>query len=196
MEVDLIRIGPIRPLALAFLGSAVIMAFTPAVASATCGTSKPFSYDDIEAVTVTNDYRTSDGYRDKTYPVSNMAASTYWLFFWAGFPTEYSQFTLKGSVGTFHLEATLADARKLLKQDAFYSLSPDRHCCVTEETESVVTVLRCAVVTRIIMYNDLRYQEPATAKLFTDFAELVRASAKTRVSSSAGKFKPTLLFDP
>jgi hypothetical protein len=129
--------------------------------------------------------------------------STFWLHFWetsvarqpVAFPTEYSQFTLTDSIGTFHLSATLADAKAILKRDEFYALSPADHN-VTETTWSVITVLRCAVVTRIRMISVPEYQEPALAKVFADFNDLIERSAKTRVSGTPSDFRTTLLFDP
>jgi hypothetical protein len=184
----------------------IVFSAFPLAAAAKCGTGNPISYNDISSVLLTDDYRTSDGYRDKTSPTSNLARSTFWLHFWETtgpgvhgkpliFPTAYSQFTLRGSMGTFHLSATLAEARDILKRDDFYELSPQDHD-VTETTWSVITVLRCAVVTRIRMISVPEYQEPAVAKLFADLENLIEHSVKTKVSDSATDFKPNLLFDP
>jgi hypothetical protein len=187
-------------LAVAF-ALALTVGLAPATAAARCGTGQPLNYDDIESALVTNDYRISDAYRDQTHPAEDLASSTYWLFFWetgpARFPTQYSQYTLKGSVGTYQLSATLADARDILKRDDYFSLSPQNYViAVTEQTFSVLTILRCAVVTRLIMDNNPQFQEAATAKIFRDFDNLIASSRLTKVSNAPTDFKSLRLFDP
>ncbi len=183
----------LTPMVLALVSS---LALSTGNAGATCGTGNTPSYDDVQAVLLTNDYRVSDGYRDKTAPAPTLRSSTYWLFFWEDFPTAYAQFTLKGSAGAYRLNATLADAKSLLERDRFYSLNPSRKCCITEQTLSVLTVLHCGVVTRIAMYNNPEFQERPTAKLFADFETLITDSRKTKLPGAPANFKPTLLFDP
>ena len=60
---------------------------------------------------------------------------------------------------------------------------------VTEETFSVLTVLRCAVVTRTIMANNPKFEDAATAKSFADVDAMISASVKTKVSPVASDFK-------
>jgi hypothetical protein len=99
----------------------IFLLVIPTDALAKCGTGSPISYDDVTSVLLTDDYRVSDGYRDKKHPVSTLDESMFWLHFWEDgptkFPTACSQYTLSGSVGTYHLNATLADAKKILMQD-------------------------------------------------------------------------------
>lgn len=183
------------------LSLVLIAAFiTGSTAEPKCGTAGPPNYNDIESVLLTNDYRLGDAFRDQTHPVSNLASSTYWMFFWetgpAHFPTVYSQFTLRDQVGTYHLNATLAEARNILKNDRFFDLAPRSYLTATEQTFSVLTVLRCAVVTRIIMDNDHQLQDAATAKTFEDMNSLLSSSVMTKVSASATDFQQLRLFDP
>lgn len=182
------------------LVSALAVVMFPEAAGAICGTGHPLSYDDIEAVLLTNDYRISDAYRDQTHPVDDLSSSTYWLLFWesgpARFPTQYSQYTLKGSVGTYQISATLADARAILERDNFFKLSPKNYMLVTEQTFSVLTVLRCGVVTRVVMDNNPEFQEAATARLFSDFNRLIASSKQTKISNAPADFKQLRLFDP
>jgi len=183
------------------LVAALTLAIIPVTAEATCGTDKPMSYNDIDSILVTNDYRISDAYRDQTHAAEDLASSTYWLLFWepggVRFPTNYSQYTLKGSVGTYHVSATLADARDILKRDGFFNLSPENYVIrVTEQTFSVLTVLRCAVVTRVIMDNNPEFQDAPTAKIFADFSRLIASSKKAKISDLATDFKQLRLFDP
>ncbi len=67
---------------------------------------------------------------------------------------------------------------------------------VTESTWSVLTALRCGVVTRIRMLNETPHQDAATAKIFADFQALNARSPKTRISQTPKAFEETLIFDP
>lgn len=111
------------------------MSFTSGFAVAKCGTGNPASYDDIEAVMLTQNgcgsailEPVASNLTSKQFPhdwiASAFDCSTYWVLFWetgpAKFPTSYSQYNLRGSVGTFHLSATLAEARAVLQKDEFF----------------------------------------------------------------------------
>ena len=125
--------------------------------------------------------------------------SAYWVLFRetgpAKFPTEYAQFNLKGSVGTYNISATLADARAILRRDDFFSLTPPGDY-ITDTAQAVLSVQRCAVITKIRIFAGVGNAEPAAAKLFSDLASLVRLSAKTRISSTPKVFEGKGLFDP
>jgi hypothetical protein len=125
--------------------------------------------------------------------------SAYWVLFWqtgpAKFPTEYAQFNLKGSVGTYHISASLSDAISILRADKFFGLSPPGGH-ITDTAQAVLPVQRCAVVTRIRIFTGAGNPEPQTAKLFSDLATLVKASAMTKISSTPKVFVENALFDP
>jgi hypothetical protein len=112
-----------------------------------------------------------------------------------GFPTEYSQYNLKDSIGTFQLSATLADARSILRNDNFFALSPSDGE-ITDTAESVLTVKRCAVITRIRIFNGPGNTEPDTAALFRHLGNLVKQSPRTKVSDVPKGFVETGIFDP
>jgi hypothetical protein len=181
-----------------------VISAMPEVAVAKCGSGQPASYDDVSSILLTNDYRVSDGYRDKRMPVANLAESTFWIHFWEPTmankpfktPVVYSQWTLRGSVGTYHIGATLEQAREILKSVDFFSLSPPDYTMSTEQTFSVLTVRRCAVVTRVIIDNYPEYQDARSARLLADFNELILRSVKTQVSATPRNFEETLIFDP
>jgi hypothetical protein len=181
----------------AFLTSALAVAIVavPFPVAAACGSGQIPSYDDIEAVMLTSGYRASDGYHEKLAGITAFRRSAYWVFFWDRFPTVYSQYDLVGSVGTYTLGATLADAKDVLRSDRFFELSNPSHL-VTDVSQSVLSVLRCSVVTRLIVYNATEFQDPAVAKLLDDFRALVTNSRKTKGSKTPLDFKQTLLFDP
>jgi hypothetical protein len=47
-----------------------------------------------------------------------------------------------------------------------------------------------------MMYNNPDFQEPATAKLFSDFWGLIETSKKKRTAEKPKNFETTLIFDP
>jgi hypothetical protein len=134
--------------------------------------------------------------------VSTFECSTFWVLFWNNgrdnVPTTYSQYNLRDATGTFTLLATIDDARALLRKDRFYDLYP-RGLMITDTARAVMSVRRCAVVTRISVYHMREAsaeQDAATLKLFHDFRALVINAAKKRTSSSPSDFELTGLFDP
>lgn len=183
---------------------ALCLAFPSVSASAKCGSGNRPSYDDVEAIMLKQNgcganigsFSASPAPRQlrKTFE-----CSTYWAFFWKGgpanFPTQYSQYNLHGAVGTYRLLATTADAVDILRKDNFFALSPaDGY--VTDTAQTVLSVRRCAVITTIATFTGAGNLEPATAKLLTDLAALVKLSAKTRVSTVPRSFDETGLFEP
>jgi hypothetical protein len=134
------------------------------------------------------------------WSVSTFDCSTFWVLFWwsepARFPATYSQYNLKDTVGTYHLSATLADATELLKSDDFFALSPT-DMIVTDTARAVLSVRRCAVVTRVSIYNaPLSGQDAQTLRLFSDLRALVMRARAARISSSPQDFDENGLFNP
>ncbi len=80
-----------------------------------------------------------------------------------------------------------------MRKDDFYLLNPGEHL-VTDIRESVVTVRRCGVVTRLMLYP-LPEFDAKVNKLFSDFDSLVEHSKKNKIDDSPEDFKYTLLFD-
>lgn len=185
----------------------------PARANSKCGTGNAPSYDDVNAVMFTqngckNTIQDADvaALKGPQFPHGWFApsydCSTFWVLFWndgrENVPTTYSQYNLRGAVGTFTLSATLNDATALLRRDHFYALNPGSNM-VTDTARAVITVKRCAVITRISAYNmqgSSVGQDAATLKLFDDFRVLVREAAKKQLSSFPKNFELTKLFDP
>ncbi|HLY01655.1 MAG TPA: hypothetical protein VKR56_04075 [Candidatus Cybelea sp.] len=175
------------------------MSTVPILAEPKCGTGRPISYDDVEAVMLKSGYQDWPGPQEKwqTWKKANaFQYSAFYVLFWQPFPTKYIQYNLEGAIGTYTLGATIASARGVLKRDSFFSIS-NRYAdeVVTDTPMSVVTVLRCSVVTRIMVYVEPRFQEPAIQKLLADLRALIINSSKTRISKSPQDFEETLLFD-
>jgi hypothetical protein len=179
---------------------ALLIFLAPIDGLATCGTGHPPSYDDIEAIMVTQNDQQAAMTTPLPFTVSTFARSSYWAFFWetgpARFPTVYSQFSLRGMVGTYHLSVRLADATGVLKQHDFFNLSPEEHL-ITDTPKLVLSVKRCAVITRIGMYNPPPDDEDGQTKaLFEDLQHLVAGAKATKISDKPKAFEETLLFDP
>jgi hypothetical protein len=70
---------------------------------------------------------------------------------------------------------------------------------ITDTARAVMSVKRCAVVTRISVYNmpeSPEEQDAATLKLFDDLRALVNNAAKRLIAYSPKDFGLTGLFDP
>ena len=180
------------------------LATLPTIAAANCGSGLPASYDDIDAVMLKQDgcggtIGSLTASRRPGWFAKSFECSAYWAFFWnngrENVPTEYSQYNLKDSVGAYRLSVTIADARDVLRKDKFFSLSPPDGY-ITDTAQAVISVQRCAVTTRIRIFTGQGNAEPATARLFADLANLIRLSAKTKVSEIPKEFGLTGLFDP
>jgi len=164
----------------------------PTVAKAKCGSGQPPSYDDVSAVMLK---QTGCDGTLHARAVRSFDCSYFWVLFWDGEPTEYSQYNLPGQTGFYHLSKTISPVRNILRQDNFFSLSPP-DVEVTDTAESVLSVKRCGVITRLQIYNSSRFVEPATARLFADLVRFVSQAPRIRSSAVPGAFKYTLLFDP
>lgn len=172
----------------------------PGVAAARCGSGNPPSYDDIDAVMLAQNYTNGQGPTSYRRRVASFPKSTFWVFFWNDgreeLPTVYSQFDLKGSVGTFTLSASLGDARTVLRRHSFFTLNPPDDL-VTDTLQTVLYVKRCAVITTIRSYVAHQEDEDiATRALFDDLRSLILSAKATRTAPTAKDFDQTLLFNP
>lgn len=180
------------------IAAAAIIAL-PVIAEANCGTG-PITYNDVSAIMLTSAYRPSDRGDDATRRVTHIADSTFWMLIWEdhGYEIEshYSQYNLIGAVGSYNIHSKLAEVKKILRRNDFYRLNPADEPTLTDTPQTVLSVLRCSVVTRIIMYNDPDAQDQAAAKLFSDLREFIVTSKKAKTSNRPSDFTATLLFDP
>lgn len=172
-------------------------------AAARCGSDSQIAYDDVAAVMIEQNGcggTIHDPSLVTPIPeVSTFRCSTFWVLFRgksgpATFPTVYSQFNLKGEVGTFNLSTTLSEVKGILRSDRFYDLAPPDYM-ITDAARTIVSVKRCAVVTRIKLYNSLPdYLDPNTLKLVTDIEHLILTAKRSQTSKSASIFELTGLF--
>lgn len=174
--------------------TALLLVSSTALGLAKCASGAPPDYADIEAVRLK---QTGCGSARGPRTVTTFDCSMFYTFFW-GPPVndaQYAQHNLEGSVGMYRLGINLQQVVQILKKDNFFVLSPP-DIQVTDTTESVLTVKRCAVITRLRVFNGIRDEEPATQRLFQDLRALIDRSPKSRISSAPVDFKETLLFDP
>jgi hypothetical protein len=172
----------------------LMAAFVPVTAVAKCGTGNPPSYDDIEAVMLTQ----GGGMlrvEDPRFRSTTLDDSKFWVF-WFGSPTEYSQYDLPGKIGTFHLATTISDARAVLRRDHFFSLSPRDNVEVTDTRITVLSVKRCGVITKMRQYGVPEADDAPTQVLFEDLRRLVKRSKAWMVSRKPTDFRYVLLFNP
>jgi hypothetical protein len=172
---------------------------------AKCGSGPSPDYDDITAVMFQQDGcgGTLHPPRSDWMHVSTFECSTFYAVVWTdqgpkgpiSLLKDYVQYDLRGATGTYHLGLDISRVRSLLLEDSFFSISPP-DMMVTDTAKSVISVKRCAVVTRIALYNQPSLEEPAAAKLFRDFRTLIKNAPKTLVSRKPAKFLETGLFDP
>ncbi|MGA8098372.1 MAG: hypothetical protein WB810_06920 [Candidatus Cybelea sp.] len=188
-----------------------LAAFSPVAADSKCGTGNAPTYNDVDAITFTQNGCGSTiqdanvaMLKSSQFPhgwfVSTFDCSTFWVFFWnngrENVPTKYSQYNLKDAVGTFDLSATLDDARALLRKAHFYDLNPN-NLTITDTARTVLSVKRCAVITRISVFNSSTVtQDGPTLRLFDEFRVLVAGATRNRLSSAPSDFEQTRLFDP
>lgn len=176
-----------RVISCVILIGTLFLAVTPSFGA--CVSGKPASYDDINAVMFE---RSAGTWGTPDNP--QLKDSAYWVFFWNIEPgATYSQFSKRSDRGTYHLSATLGEAIQILERNHFFTLNPGEHL-VTDVGENIVTVRRCGVVTRLMMFN-LPDFDAKVNKLFADFDGLVEHSKKTKTSTSPEDFKYTGLFE-
>jgi len=173
---------------------ALLLAVSPAIAQAKCESGSSPDYNDIEAVMLKQD---GCGGTQPPNPPTTFDCSTFYAVFWDSHSMElartYFQYNLPGAVGTYNIGASLKQVQEVLREDDFFALSPPE-VGVTDTTKSVLSVKRCAVITRIVIENGL--EEPAVRRLFSDLRMVIEHSSKTKISATVTDFKETLLFDP
>jgi hypothetical protein len=176
----------------------------PICSIAECGSQKGPSYDDITAIMLEQNgcgNRMHGQSEPVIRPAETFDCSAYWVLFWqpgpGKFPTQYNQFDLRDSIGSFESSATLNAARELLREDNFFLLNPPDHQ-ITDVARSVISVKHCAVVTRVAIYNTTLPVDsgPASLRVFQDLRSLLKNSTLTRKSEVPQGFAQTLLFDP
>jgi hypothetical protein len=166
----------------------------PLQATATCGTGHPPSYADISAVMFE---RRGCGGFPKTQPSKDLRCSLYWVFItkWdTDDDATYSQFNFPGQTGTYKISLTLSDVRALLREHDFFNLNPE-DASVTDIRQSVLSVKRCGVVTRVMMYPKFVSVDKPTAALFAAFDALIAGATKHRLSGKPAEFPYTAIFD-
>ena len=163
----------------------------PCAALATCGTGNAPSYDDVTAVML--EQFGCDGTFRRKFP-DTFECSIFWANFWKGEPSDYSQARLSGRNGYYYLKASVRQIRDILRKGDFFALSPPNIGAV-DMAESILSVRRCGVVTKIQIFNDPHFSEPATKKLFDDLVQFVKRAPKTKISSKPREFRETLLYD-
>lgn len=187
------------------LATALTLSFFPTVASATCGTGNAPNYDDVTAVMLAGEpyghflrrCSQTEGTRCIVEPTT-WTGSTFWVFF-GNDPdyqsTTFSEYDLRGSIGTFQLAATLRDVVAVLRRDNVFSLSPvDRNPSAGLQ---MLSVKRCAVITTIPLYDASRAdQDAATRQMFDDLDALVAGANRIKVSAQPARFEDNFLFNP
>ena len=137
-----------------------------------------------------------------TSPCFNKPTTLEGSWFWALFgsapnyqTTTFTDYDLKGSIGTFQLGATLNDALVVLRRNNFFSLSP--HDSNPDVGLQVLSVKRCAVITTIPLY-DTGPEDPdhATRRLFDDFDALIAGAERVKISDKPQRFDDIFLFNP
>jgi hypothetical protein len=170
---------------------AFAFATLPVAATAMCGTGQSPSYDDVSAVMFE---RQGCGGMNP-HPPKDLSCSLYWVFItqWDSDGATYSQANLPEQMGTYKLDVTFPDVRALLRAHDFFSLNPEDHF-ITDISHSMLTVKRCGVVTRIMMYPPPTGTDEATATIFSAFDKLVARSKKHQLSGQPTPPPRTLFF--
>jgi hypothetical protein len=127
-----------------FIGTVLL----PPPAVAKCENGAPPSYDDIRAIGFQRwgcASRTATSLRCSRYAifVSNWDWGQHEV-------AEYSQFTIRGQIGRYALSVDALALISILRRYNFFELSPP-NVLETDVIYSVLTVKRCAIVTRIAM---------------------------------------------
>jgi hypothetical protein len=180
-----------------------LVMFEPLVAAANCGSSASPSYSDIDAILLNQNGCDSAIQEPDTAKqlrvVSTLRCSTFWILFWdpgrGAIPTTYSQYSLRNSIGTFHLSISLDDARHVLEKHSFFTVSSSEGF-VTDAARSTLAVRRCGVVTIVKSYNTaLSRDDLAIHNVIEEFRALITVARAKRISSAATGFLETGLFD-
>jgi hypothetical protein len=165
---------------------------SPVAGSAKCVSGQPPDYDDISAVLFQR-----NGCAPYIHDVMDLSCSSYWMYVtnwgsrdWGGPQREvreYSQFNVPGQIGTFSLNVNFKSIESILQRHKFFDLSPP-YLMMSEQTDTVLTVKRCAVATRLMMYSRGPSMDKDTASLFADLDAFVANAEKTRISDKAQAF--------
>ena len=179
--------------------AALLLVVAPATAAAACGTGRPMSYDDISAVLI---QQNGCGIGRSSVPVEQFNCSRFWALFSNDSAVDagpkpvaeaiYSQYNLRGSVGTFRLSSTLQEARAILRKGNFFQLSPAD--AGPDTGEATLTVKRCAVVTRI-RASQMPETESPVSTVLAKIMGLVQDAAKTKLSASPIGFDYDIFFE-
>ncbi|HET9392343.1 MAG TPA: hypothetical protein VFO29_02290 [Candidatus Rubrimentiphilum sp.] len=188
---------------------ALTLAFSiGAAASAKCGSGLPPDYRDIQAVMFNQNGcgSTLHPLRRNAMTVSRFDCSSFYAVVWElsgpngkqmQLLNDYVQYDLDGQIGTYKIEVSLSSVQELLRKDRFFGVAP-MDLMPTDSSQAVISVKRCAVVTRVMIYNtnlpDLI--DPAAAKLFQDLRRMIEKAPKRFVSRTPRPFMQKLLFDP
>jgi hypothetical protein len=158
----------------------------PSPAVAKCENGAAASYDDIRAI----------GFQRwgcLSRVATSLKCSRYSLFVsnWGEGQhevAEYSQFTIPGQIGRYRLSVDALALISILQRYNFFELNPP-NVLQTDVIYSVLTVKRCAVVTRIAMpaevfpsYIKMGASYYATMDLFSAIDEFLKGAHKTLLS--------------
>lgn len=166
----------------------VVQFYSPAPALSMCGQGQQLSYSDISNVLFE---RQGCGGLKRAQPKS-LSCSGYWIYL-SSSGAVYAQWILSGSIGTYKSNVTLSQVEKVLAGHHFYDLNP-RATYVTDVRQTVLTVKRCGVVTRVMIYPE-QAGERETRRLFAAIDALISKSRLTKINSSPEKFPYSAVFD-
>jgi hypothetical protein len=175
----------------------------PAFALADCRNGAAPSYSDISAVMFER-----NGCGGFTHKPDDLECSSYWVYFGKDFKTTYSQATKSIGRGAFSLDSSLQEAREVLRRHDFFNLAPP-DITASDIMESILTVRRCKVVTKVLMYPIVQFSvhesagtkilqlggDPEVAELFAEFDAMVARGKKKKVSDHFLYFNLNV-FDP
>ena len=163
---------------LVFVGTALL----PSLAIAKCENGAPQSYDDIRGIRF-------ERWDCSSPPATNHKCSRYVMFVsnWENVQhqvAEYSQFNV-GQTGRYELSVNAKQLISILQRYNFFELNPPS-LFATDTPYSVLTVKRCAIVTRLAMpaallSGDLKMDASyyATLDLFKAIDDFVQKAHKT-----------------
>jgi len=170
----------------------VLAAIAPLCVSAKCVSGQQPDYDDISAVLFER-----NGCGPYIHDPADCACPSYWMYVtkWGsrdwGTPQreirQYSQFTVPGQIGTYTFDVRFKDLEAILEKHRFFDLSPP-YRIMSDQTDTVLTVKRCAVVTRLMIYGKGPDMDTETASLFADLDAFVEKTPKTRTSDKPERF--------
>ncbi len=173
----------------ALIALALLAGSAPALAM--CNSSSPPDFNDITAIEFERngcgDIHPSDLDTNPTLDCSH-----YWILFKKESPDAvYSQSSDRPDRGTYSVNITLPEVVDLLRRLDFFNLNPADDF-TTDITDTVLTVRRCGVVTRLMMFPN--GQDAVTNELFTGIDGLLVNAKLTKTSSDPQTFGDGYLF--